>query len=284
MALELTGITVEFRTGMDSRMRALEAVDLRVDGGRLTLVMGATGSGKTTLMRAAAGLLAPDAGTVTVAGSPLPGPAAVSREFRVGLVFQDPETQLFAETVLDDVAFGPRNLKMSDPDSLARDSLARVGLSPEDFADRSPFALSGGQARRVAIAGVLAMDPAYLLLDEPTAGLDAVGSAAVVRALCAARDAGVGVAVVTHDPEELLDQADSVVILSGGRVAYEGPAAALVADPTPLAAAGLLAPDVLRLQSEAVRRGADMPALTLDTVLAADALAAAVAPSRGPVS
>jgi energy-coupling factor transport system ATP-binding protein len=284
VALELTDITVEFATGMDSRVRALDAASLTIERGRLVLVVGATGSGKTTLMRVAAGLLAPDHGTVGVDGRPLPGPAAASPEFRVGLVFQDPETQLFAETVLDDVAFGPRNLKMSDPELRARTALELVGLAFDELAGRSPFSVSGGQARRVAIAGVLAMDPAYLLLDEPTAGLDAVGRQAVVRSLCTARDAGAGVAVVTHDPEELLDQADSVVIVSQGRVTWDGAAGALVADPAPLASAGLAAPDVLRLQLEAVRRGAAMPGLTLDPRLAAEALACAVEASSGSSS
>jgi energy-coupling factor transport system ATP-binding protein len=284
MALELTDITIEFRIGMDSRVRALDGASLRLSAGELVLIVGATGSGKTTLMRVAAGLLAPDEGAVTVDGRPLPGPAAALRESRVGLVFQDPETQLFAETVLDDVAFGPRNLRMSDPESRARDALAQVGLAAPELPDRSPFALSGGQARRVAIAGVLAMDPAYLLLDEPTAGLDVCGRSAVLSSLRAAREAGTGVAVVTHDPEELLEQADSVVILAGGRVAHAGSAAALVADPRPLAAAGLVVPGVLRLQVEAIRRGAHLPDLTLDPRRAAEALAAAVAGTRGAAS
>ena len=173
------GLTVEgaghvYGNGTAWAQRALGGVSLTVESGELVAVLGATGSGKSTLLRLMTGLLAPTEGRVLVDDEE--ACAALARG-RVGLVFQRPEAQLFAETVVDDVAFGPRNLGASLADSrvAARAALRAVGLDPAVFGQRSPFTLSGGEARRVAVAGVLAMRPAYLLLDEPTAGLDAHG-------------------------------------------------------------------------------------------------------------
>jgi energy-coupling factor transport system ATP-binding protein len=252
---------------------ALDGVSLTVDRGELVLVLGATGSGKSTLLRIAAGLLGATSGGAAIDGEPL-----TSRSARgaVGLVFQDAETQLFAETLADDVAFGPRNLGIAPADAAAtaREALARVGLDPEVYATRSPFALSGGEARRAAIAGVLAMQPRYLLLDEPTAGLDARGRAAV-RALVSAERERSGIVVVSHSAAEFLGEADRVLLLAGGQTAFSGTGAALIADPAAFDAAGLAAPDVLRVQQLASARGARLERFTLDPIGAARALAAA---------
>jgi energy-coupling factor transport system ATP-binding protein len=275
VALTLTGAGAVYGAGTRYARRALSGVDLVVEPGDLVLVLGATGSGKSTLLRAAAAVLPLSEGTVDIDGTPVGAPASDLRERRIGLVFQDPETQLFADTVLEDVSFGPRNLDSDDPARDARAAIRRVGLDPDAFADRSPFTLSGGEARRVAMAGVLAMDPAYLLMDEPTAGLDASGRAAVLEAMRSAREHA-GIVVVTHDAEELLAYADHVVILVEGKTAYSGPAAQLVRDPSPFAAAGLLAPDVLAIQEIALSRGAVLPAFALDPQIVADRLERAV--------
>lgn len=237
------------------------------------LVLGATGSGKSTLLRIAAGLLEGAEGTASIDGEPL---TRKSARGRVGLVFQDAESQLFAETVAADVAFGPRNMGLSesDADTAARDALALVGLPPAQFGGRSPFSLSGGEARRAAIAGVLAFAPRYLLLDEPTAGLDAPGRRAVGSIVADAR-ARAGVVVVSHSAEEFLAAADRVLVLAAGRAVYDGSAVDLVADPSPFASAGLLAPDVLRAQMLARERGCDVGTFTLKAADAATALARA---------
>ncbi len=246
MALRLTDVGHVYGEGTPWASRALEGVDLELERGELALVLGPTGSGKSTLMLAAAGLLDPTEGTVACDGRP-----AGKDGFGglVGLVFQDPEAQLFAETVLEDVAFGPRNLGVSDEEAreVARDALSRVGLDPGLYEQRSPFALSGGEARRAAIAGVMAMGAPYLLLDEPTAGLDADGRSRV-RSIVAEARKDSGVLVVTHDAEAFLGQADRLVVLEGGSVLRAGDVADVVSDSETPGTDRLAWPDVVRVQ------------------------------------
>ena len=268
MALILDSVSYTYGAGTAFAERALAGVSLCAAQGEFVLVLGATGSGKSTLLRVAAGLLEADQGVAEIDGVPL---TRASARGAVGLVFQDAESQLFAETVIDDVAFGPRNLGASSVEAAqrARLALAAVGLDPETFSARSPFGLSGGEARRAAIAGVLAMDPRYVLLDEPTSGLDARGRAAVREVLRVARRK-TGIVVVSHGAEEFLGEADRVLVLSQGSTAFAGTGAALVADPGQFGAAGLVAPDVLRFQVLAREHGCDVGALTLDPDEAAE--------------
>lgn len=275
MSLALKRVGFTYGRGTRFATRALTEVDLSVERGELVLVLGTTGSGKSTLLRIAAGLLQPDSGTVTLDGTAVGGPLAAVRP-GVGIVFQTPEMQLFAESVETDVAFGPRNQGLSLPDAhaAARGALSAVRLDPATFGPRSPFSLSGGEARRVAIAGVLAMAPGYLLLDEPTAGLDAEGREAVRRIVSdARRDAGV--VVVTHEAEEFLETADRVVLLSKGTVSFAGAVDDLVQNPDVFAVSGLRAPEVLRAQVLASERGLALERFALDPVEAAGLLAEA---------
>lgn len=273
MALILDNVSYTYSRGHSFAVTALRDVSLEVAVGRLVLVVGATGSGKSTLMRLAAGLLGADSGSGSIDGAPI-GPA--SARGRVGLIFQDPESQLFADTLLADVAFGPRNIGASAEEATERaaETLASVGLDPKVFGGRSPFSLSGGEARRAAIAGVLAMQPRYLLADEPTAGLDAGGRHAVRDLLLAQRQSA-GVVVVTHAAEEFLGVADDVVVLVEGSVAWAGSAEQAVADPSVFAASGLRPPDVLQVQMHASDRGMRVGGFTLDPAEAATRLAAA---------
>jgi energy-coupling factor transport system ATP-binding protein len=218
-------------------------------------------------------LLDPQVGSAQIEAEPL---TRQSARGRVGLVFQDAEAQLFADTLLDDVAFGPKNLGVPAPEAgeRAREALTAVGLDPAVFSHRSPFSLSGGEARRAAIAGVLAMRPLYLLADEPTAGLDASGRRALRRLLLEAkRDAGV--VVVSHSAEEFLGEADRVVVLSAGRSAWYGEGDDLVRDPSILGRAGLSAPAVLELQWRMREAGLYEGDFTLDPIAAAENLAVA---------
>ncbi len=270
MPLRLTDVSYTY-TRVPPPVRALRSVSFEVERGELVLVLGTTGAGKSTLLRVASGLVEPDSGEASLDGEPL-GRQHVGSA--VGLIFQDAESQLFADTLIEDVAFGPSNLGM-DPgsaDMRARESLRQVGLPPEEFGSRSPFALSGGEARRAAIAGVLAMRPSYLLADEPTAGLDAPGRSAVRDALLTARDAA-GVVVVSHAVEEFLPHADKVLVLSDGSTSWWGRAADIVADPSPFAEAGLAPPPVLGVQARLRSDTGHSEPFTLDPVEAARRIA-----------
>lgn len=275
MSLKLSGVRYTYAPGTAFATDALAGVDLAFEPGELVLVLGATGSGKSTLLRVAAGLLTPLSGSVEIDGRPVDGPLAVV-EPGVGFVFQSPEMQLFAETVEADVRFGPLNQGLTEEEAHDRAirALDAVGLSAEEFGSRSPFTLSGGEARRAAIAGVLAMDPGYLLLDEPTAGLDVEGRDAV-REIVASSRGRAGVVVVTHDAEEFLCSADRVILLSAGRVTFDGPADELVQRPERFAESGLKAPEILRAQMLARDAGLELARLSLDPSDAAGLIAGA---------
>lgn len=268
MALVARGLGYTYSAGAHYQVRAVSGIALQFEPGDLLVIAGATGSGKSTLLRLLAGLLQPDRGTVTVDGE---APGSRAARGRVAIVFQNPESQFFAETLLADVAFGPRNLGVAEPEHAASEALAAVGLDPAEFGPRSPFTLSGGEARRAAIAGALAMGARYLLLDEPTAGLDARGRRDVLAAIDAER-ARTGVVVVTHDPDEFLPSATRVLALDAGAPAFDGTVSALTADPSAYEAAGLRLPDVVRTQVLARGRGASLPAIELAPGAAADAL------------
>jgi energy-coupling factor transport system ATP-binding protein len=271
VALTLEQVGYSYGEDTHFAQRALSGVDLRIEVGELTLVLGKTGAGKSTLLKVAAGMLAPTEGDVRLEDVRVERMIAGS-EGGVGLVFQSPETQLFADTVLDDVAFGPRNQGLGETAAreAARQAIAEVGLDPDTFGPRSPFGLSGGEARRVALAGVLAMRPRYVLLDEPTAGLDASGRAAV-RAIIAKMRSQTGIVVVTHDAEEYLPVADSVCILREGAVAFSGSPVALARDPGAFARADIEPPDIVQIQLLAREQG-----LRIDSVAFEPAAAAAV--------
>lgn len=270
MPLVASQVSYAYQRDTTLAQRALSDVSVGIEPGQVTLVLGATGSGKSTLLRVLAGLLAPTKGEVSVEGKHL-------GLGDVGLVFQHPESQLFAETVLDDVAFGPRNLGMSNQaaEAISRDALKKVGLDPDTFGGRSPFSLSGGQARRAAIAGVLAMQPRYVLFDEPTAGLDAQGRRFVREIVADLAARGVGVVVVTHAAEEFLAAADTLVLLRDGGCTYRGAASLAVSDPSVFSAASLGMPAVLEAQVAARELGLVLEELSLDPVQTAANLLAA---------
>lgn len=260
-------VTFSYAVGSPGTDPAVRSVSLEVARGDLMLVVGTTGSGKSTLLRLLAGLLTPDSGVVEVDGRS----SAHMGDGRVGIVFQNPEWQFFAETLLADVMFGPRNLGRPDPARHAREALRAVGLDPDAYGARSPFSLSGGEARRAAIAGALALGASYLLLDEPTAGLDRTGREAV-RAVLAAERERAGLVVVTHDPEEFLGVASAVVVLDAGEAVFSGSVEELLSASERYEAAGLRLPDVVRIQLRARKRGIVLPEVAFDPVVAAHVL------------
>ena len=208
--LEARDVSMTYRSG-DQIIEALHDRNLTVRQGELIVVTGHTGSGKSTLLKILSGLLRPTRGSVTLDGITVDDP---DNRGRVGLIFQDAESALFADTVREDVAFGPRNFGASADEALrqADEALEAVGLDPALFGSRSPFHLSGGEARRAAIAGVLAFSPMFILADEPTAALDAKGRALVIKTLIEAT-AHSGVVVVTHRAEDFAAYASQVISL-----------------------------------------------------------------------
>lgn len=219
---------------------ALDDVSLTVAPGTLTLLAGASGSGKSTAARVMAGTLVPDSGRAVLGDERV-------RPGEVGLCFQRPENQLFCDTVAEDVGFGPRNLGVSERGVERRvaDALRLLGI--EHLAERSPFSLSGGERRRAAIAGVVALRPGAYVFDEPSAGLDGEGRRALHGLISMLVNRGAPVVVVSHDVGEWLAHADQVVMLSGGHVVYAGPATRCAARTSLFEAAGIVAPLVVRM-------------------------------------
>jgi len=200
---------------------AVDGVTLTVPDGEFVVLAGANGSGKTTLVRQFDGLLEPDEGTVRVNGTPVADDLVAAR-IAVGMVFQHPRDQFVAATVAEDVAFGPRNLGLSNDEIDRRVDAALAAVRMADRGDDRIDALSGGEQARVAIAGALAMEPDHLVLDEPLAGLDYPARAAVLSRLAALNEGGTGVVVVTHDLRDLLDLADRLVVMQDGRIEADG--------------------------------------------------------------
>ena len=264
---------IAFRYGSEERaVSALHGVTFGVGTGEQVAVLGANGSGKSTLVRLANGILLPHVGAVTVDGIDTRDEAR-SRDLRqrVGIVFQRPDDQIVATSVEDDVAFGPENLGLPREEIRTRvgGALAAVGLTGQER--REPHTLSGGQKQRVAIAGTLAMHPAYLVLDEPTSMLDSRGRADVLAIVSRLVATGTGVLHVTHDLADVA-RADRVLVLDCGTIAFEGTVAELVVRPDVLEAAGLELPPVAALAERLAALGAPVQRGELDFQTVAAAL------------
>jgi energy-coupling factor transport system ATP-binding protein len=252
-------ITHVYRRGTPLEAPALRGVSVEIAPGDMVAIIGPTGSGKSTLIQHFNGLLKPSTGTVRVDGQDLWAPRADRRRARqqIGLVFQFPEYQLFEETVRRDVAYGPRNLGLGEATIEERvdEALRQVGLDPGAFGDRSPFTLSGGEMRRVALAGVLAMRPRALVLDEPTAGLDPRARRELMDRIETLHRQGLTIVLVTHNMDEVSRLADRVIVMHAGRIAAEGSPRAVFVREDDLHAIGLDLPQAARLMRELRRRG-----------------------------
>lgn len=227
MSIKLEHIYYTYSQGTPFERLALEDVSLDIEKGEIVAIIGHTGSGKSTLVQHLNGLLKPGKGKASIDAIDLAGKGGNAKTARqqVGMVFQYPEHQLFAETVFEDIAFGPRN-KGFDEEQVAkqvREAMDFVGLDYETYAQRSPFQLSGGQMRRVAIAGVVAMEPDYLVLDEPSAGLDPRSRNAVFKEVMALhKSRGIAIVLVTHSMEEAVRYADRLLVVNSGKVLFDG--------------------------------------------------------------
>ena len=264
MPIELKNVTHTYSEGSAFQATAIRDVNLTIEDGEFIAVVGHTGSGKSTLVQHLNGLLKPTGGQVLIDGEDLNAPGADRRRIRqkVGLVFQYPEYQLFEETVARDIAFGPKNLGLSaeETDARVRRAMAHVHLDYDKYAERSPFELSGGQMRRVAIAGVLAMEPKVLILDEPTAGLDPRGRDRIlgmVQELHA--KGGTTVIMVSHSMDDVARLATRLVVMSKGELVATGTPREIFRQVDMMESIGLGVPEAARLCALLRRRGVKLP-------------------------
>ena len=230
MSIRLDNVSYTYMKKTPFERTALKEVTLTIEKGEYIAVIGHTGSGKSTMMQHLNGLLSPDQGKVFVDEVDISSKGAEAKKARnkVGMVFQYPEHQIFAETIFEDVAFGPRNKGLSEAEveQQVKAALSFVGLDYDTFANRSPFQLSGGQMRRVAIAGVVAMDPDYLILDEPSAGLDPQSRDNIFREINSLYQARkMAVILVTHSMEEAAQYAKRLLVMAKGKVVIDGSSA-----------------------------------------------------------
>lgn len=263
MPIELQGVTHTYNQGTVLQATAIEDVTLTIDDGDFVGLIGPTGSGKSTLVQHLNGLLKPTSGRVLVDGVDITARGADLRSVRqkVGIIFQYPEHQLFDETVEADVAFGPRNLGLTkeEIDRRVADALTAVGLD-DATAKRSPFALSGGQMRRVAIAGVLAMQPKVLVLDEPAAGLDPRGREEILGHIRRLHDErGLTVVLVSHNMEDVARLAKRVIVMQRGRVVMDASPRIVFSRADQLREIGLGVPPMTELSKRLRAKGLAVP-------------------------
>ena len=270
-----------YSAGTPFEVAAIEDIDLTIPQGQLVGIIGHTGSGKSTFIQHLNALLAPNAGKVICGGKDI-NESKISRrdvKHQVGLVFQYPEYQLFEETVYKDIAFGPKNMKLSEEeiDQRVREAAGFVGVEEELF-DKSPLELSGGQKRRIAIAGVIAMRPGVLILDEPTAGLDPAGCRQILDNICAYREkTGATVIIVSHNMDDVARIADRIIVFSNGRVAMDGSAAEVFSRAEELMAIGLDVPKATALALALKKQGLKLP----EGIYTHEQLLSAVLENRG---
>ena len=264
MPIEVRNLTHTYSEGTVMKTVALDNVSFRVDEGEFIGIIGHTGSGKSTLVQHLNGLLRPTSGQVLIDGQDLNGDHVDRRALRrrIGLVFQYPEYQLFDETVAKDIAFGPRNQGLSPEqvEERVRYAMDCVHLDYDKYAQRSPFELSGGQMRRVAIAGVLAMRPTILILDEPTAGLDPRGRDKILTMLeeLHARE-NVTMLMVSHSMDDMARLASRLIVMSEGRIVADGTPREIFARPDMMASIHLGVPDAAKLCAALRARGYGIP-------------------------
>ena len=275
--IRIEHLTHTYSAGTPFQRSAVEDVSLDIMPGEFLGIIGHTGSGKSTLIQHLNGLLRPTQGRILLNGKDIWAEPKKIRQvrFQVGLVFQYPEYQLFEETVYKDIAYGPGNMGLDrdEIDRRVRESAALVGLTEEQL-EKSPFELSGGQKRRVAIAGVIAMEPDVLILDEPTAGLDPAGRESIlenIRAYQAAQHAAV--VMVSHSMEEIASNVDRLIVMEKGTAVMNGAPGEVFSHAAELVAMGLNVPCMTQVLLQLQQLGVDVPASAYTVEQAADLLA-----------
>jgi len=282
MSIVFDNVTFTYMPNTPYQRTAIQNINLTIDKGEFIGIIGHTGSGKSTLVQHMNGLITPTSGHVTVDGVDLKtkGEAARNARRRVGMVFQYPEHQLFEETICQDIAFGPKNLGVPEHEmeSRVRRAMDFVGLDYEQFKDRSPFNLSGGQMRRVAIAGVIALEPDYLALDEPAAGLDPRGRDEIFGQIVKLHQTtGITVILVSHNMEDVARFASRVLVMNGGQIGLDGtPADIFGSGRQQLRAAGVDVPPLTTLIDALQAGGLPITNTALTAEAAAQEIFAAV--------
>ena len=268
MGITLKNVSYTYQAGTPFEGPALFDVNLEIKDGSYTALIGHTGSGKSTILQLLNGLLTPSVGSVTVNDIEITA-TSVNKDIKqvrkkVGLVFQFAESQVFAETVLDDVAFGPQNFGVSkeEAERLAREKLLLVGIS-EDLFSRSPFELSGGQMRRVAIAGILAMEPEVLVLDEPTAGLDPAGRKELMEIFQGLHEDGMTIVLVTHLMDDVANFADTAYVLEKGHLVKSGSPKYIFQDVEFMEKIQLGVPKITKFAQGLIEKGLNLPNLPI---------------------
>ncbi len=263
-AIETVGLTHYYSKGTISQVAAINDVNLQINKGELVGIIGHTGSGKSTLISHFNGLLKPDSGKILVDGVDIwkDKETLKNSRFKVGLCFQYPEYQLFEETVYKDIAFGPKNMKLSE--SEIRERVLRAaeftGVKAEHL-NKSPFDLSGGEKRRVAIAGVMSMQPEVLIFDEPAAGLDPRGRADLINLIKNYRNqTGSTVIIVSHSMEDIAEMADRVIVMNKSSVAMQGSVDEVYSRGDELRSMGLNVPEITEIFAKLRAKGLDVPA------------------------
>lgn len=278
MSIEVKNLTHIYNEGLPHESVALEDVTFRAEDGQLVGVIGHTGSGKSTLVQHLNGLLKPKSGSIVVSDTDITADGVVMRDIRrkIGLVFQYPEYQLFEETVAKDVAFGPANLGLSaeEIDARVKEAIEMVGLDYHQVKNVSPFDLSGGQKRRVAIAGVIAMKPEILILDEPTAGLNPKAHADILSMVERIHERENNIIfLVSHNMNDIARMSDKVIVMNHGKLVMDGTPVEVFSREKELRSMGLALPDAMELALRLKAAGMDIntDCLTMDE--AADEIA-----------
>lgn len=263
MRIKTENLEYIYMAGTPYAKKAITDINIEIGPGEFVGLIGHTGSGKSTLIQHLNGLIKPTSGRVLVDGKDINSKEVSLRllRFKIGLAFQYPEYQLFDETVLSDIAFGPKNLGLPEQEALARarEAMELVGLSPE-LENKSPLELSGGQKRRVAIAGVLAMKPELLILDEPAAGLDPSGRTEILsRIKDLHQKQGMSILLVSHSMEDIAKMAERVLIIKGGTIVREGTPKEIFGLGAELKEYGLDVPQITKLVNKLKEAGYDLP-------------------------
>lgn len=281
MSIKAEHVTFEYSIGTPFAKKALDDISMEIPEGKFVALIGHTGSGKSTLIQHFNGLIKPTSGKILVDGQDIHAEGVHKAEIRkkVGLVFQYPEYQLFEETVEKDIAFGPGNLnlKPEEIDLRVRKAMELVGLDFEEYRHKSPFELSGGQKRRVAIAGVVAMEPKVLILDEPTAGLDPSGRDEILSQLKELHKSyAMTTILVSHSMEDVADLADIIMVMDQGKLVMQDVPKAIFSRVEELEAMGLASPQVTYLVRRLKKEGFDLPEDIIRVDEAAEAIARAL--------